>query len=130
VVEVQLLVAESAATILASVRIAEIDIAAAETDLATRDSIIGTQQEHAGDAQGDTRRAHGFGGSGRIFQRKLYPLLSVEHAMAGGVGVDGRGTPAEKQTHRPKHAHDINRLPETVKNEDAMFEARGHVSCF
>ena len=46
--------------------------------------------------------------------------------MAGRIGVNRRGAAAEEQAHRPENAHDINRLPETVKDEDTLFEARGH----
>jgi hypothetical protein len=46
--------------------------------------------------------------------------------VAGRVGVDRRGAAAEEQAHRAQHAHDVNRLPETVKDEDALFEARRH----
>jgi hypothetical protein len=40
--------------------------------------------------------------------------------------MDRRSAPAEKQAHRAEHADDVNRLPETVKDEDALFEARRH----
>jgi hypothetical protein len=46
--------------------------------------------------------------------------------VAGGIGVDRRRTAAEEQAHRAQDAHDINRLPETVKDEDTLFEARRH----
>jgi len=40
--------------------------------------------------------------------------------------VDRRSAATEEQAHRPQDAHDVNRLPETVKDEDTLFEARGH----
>ena len=46
--------------------------------------------------------------------------------MAGGIGMDRRGAATEKQAHRPENAYDVNRLPETVKDEDTLFEARRH----
>jgi hypothetical protein len=46
--------------------------------------------------------------------------------MARRVGVDRRGAAAEEQAHRPENADDVNRLPETVKDEDTLVEARGH----
>ena len=46
--------------------------------------------------------------------------------MAGRVGVNRGGAATEEQAHRPENADDVNRLPETVKDEDTLFEARGH----
>ena len=40
--------------------------------------------------------------------------------------MDRRGAATEEEAHRPENAHDVNRLPETVKDEDTLFEARGH----
>jgi hypothetical protein len=40
--------------------------------------------------------------------------------------MDRRSAAPEQQAHRPQDAHDINRLPETVKDEDTLFEARRH----
>ena len=53
-------------------------------------------------------------------------VLGAHHAVAGGVGVDRGGPAAEEEAHRAEDAHDVNRLPETVKDEDTLFEARGH----
>jgi hypothetical protein len=46
--------------------------------------------------------------------------------VAGRIGVDSRGAASEEEAHRAQDAHDINRLPETVKDEDTLFEARRH----
>jgi hypothetical protein len=46
--------------------------------------------------------------------------------MAGRISVDRRSAAPEEETHRAQDAHDINRLPETVKDEDTLFEARRH----
>ena len=126
VVEVELLVAELAAAVLAGVRVAQVDVAAGEADLAARHAVVFAEQEHAGDAQHDACRAHGLARGRRRLDGEAHPLLGAHHAVAGGIGVDRRGAAAEQQAHRAQHADDVNRLPETVKDEDALFEARRH----
>jgi hypothetical protein len=46
--------------------------------------------------------------------------------VTGRVGMDGRSAATEQEAHGAEHAHDVNRLPETVKDKDTLIEARGH----
>ena len=125
-VEIELLVAKGTAAILAGIRIAQVDVATGEADLAARDAVVFAEEEDARDAEHDVRRADGFGIRRRGLHGETHPLVGAHHAVAGRIGMDGRGAAAEEQAHRAQDAHDINRLPETVKDEDTLFEARWH----
>jgi len=111
---------------LAGVGVAQVDVAPGEPNFAPRDAVVFAEEEYARYAEHDARGAHGFGGRRRLLQRETHPLFGAKHAVAGGVGMNRGGTAAEQEAHRAKHAHDINRLPETVKDEDTLFKARGH----
>jgi hypothetical protein len=124
-VEIKVAAVEDAPTILALVLVALENVLPGKLDLFLRNPIKEEEENHLRNSNGKRDGTHGRFSRG-IPTRKIDPAVKVERFIIFTFTVHDLGVPLEKKTKCSFDSADVNRLPETIQNEDVLVQSQAH----
>ena len=121
VIEIEIALVENAAAILAGVLVALENVVTRELHLLARHPVEKHQHDHARHADFERDRMHHF--LLRLAGGKAAPALEIVcQEIVPSIGVHHLRVPLAQEGKSPAHCADVNRLPESVQNENLAVE--------